>query len=336
MVGDARFDASQDIPDVPYGRVRRAARPAAGSASSAPRRSARRGTARCRPTAPSCSTSWSTRTCRRCRRTSRFDQAKAMTRALLEGDPGRGAIVRQTPARPGRGLRAPPLRRGTGQDHTAVRASLFITCFNDTLFPETGRATVRLLERLGVDGRLPAGADLLRADALQLGLRARRPCRWCAASLDVFADSEVVVAPSASCVGMVRELYPRAAELSGRPRAGRGGGRAAPARGRALGDAGRPAGRRGRRRLLPPPRDLPPDLPQPAHPRRRRPRRCACCARSRGIDLVELPEAPGVLRLRGHVRGQERRHLGGDAHRQGARDPRHRAPRSARRATTRA
>jgi L-lactate dehydrogenase complex protein LldE len=39
---------------------------------------------------------------------------------------------------------------------TAVRASLFITCFNDTLFPETGRAVVALLERLGVevDGRL--------------------------------------------------------------------------------------------------------------------------------------------------------------------------------------
>ncbi len=32
-----------------------------------------------------------------------------------------------------------------------MRASLFITCYNDTLFPETGRAVVRLLERLGVD-----------------------------------------------------------------------------------------------------------------------------------------------------------------------------------------
>ena len=32
--------------------------------------------------------------------------------------------------------------------------------------------------------------------------------------VDVFADAEVIVAPSASCVGMVRELYPRAAELA--------------------------------------------------------------------------------------------------------------------------
>ena len=32
-----------------------------------------------------------------------------------------------------------------------MRVSLFITCYNDTLFPETGRAVVRLLERLGVE-----------------------------------------------------------------------------------------------------------------------------------------------------------------------------------------
>ncbi len=30
-----------------------------------------------------------------------------------------------------------------------MKGSLFITCFNDTLFPETGRAVVYLLERLG-------------------------------------------------------------------------------------------------------------------------------------------------------------------------------------------
>ena len=31
----------------------------------------------------------------------------------------------------------------------------------------------------------------------------------------VFDDAEVIVASSASCVGMVRDLYPRAAQLSG-------------------------------------------------------------------------------------------------------------------------
>ncbi len=37
-----------------------------------------------------------------------------------------------------------------------MRVSLFITCFNDTLFPSTGRATVELLERLGHDVTFPA------------------------------------------------------------------------------------------------------------------------------------------------------------------------------------
>ena len=36
-----------------------------------------------------------------------------------------------------------------------MRVALFITCFNDTLFPETGRATVELLERLGIEVAFP-------------------------------------------------------------------------------------------------------------------------------------------------------------------------------------
>ena len=30
-----------------------------------------------------------------------------------------------------------------------MRVSLFVTCFNDLLFPKTGQAVVRVLERLG-------------------------------------------------------------------------------------------------------------------------------------------------------------------------------------------
>ena len=37
----------------------------------------------------------------------------------------------------------------------AVRASIFITCLTDTLFPETGRAMVALLERLGMQLDFP-------------------------------------------------------------------------------------------------------------------------------------------------------------------------------------
>jgi L-lactate dehydrogenase complex protein LldE len=36
-----------------------------------------------------------------------------------------------------------------------MRIGLFITCFNDLLFPDVGRATVRLLRHLGRDIELP-------------------------------------------------------------------------------------------------------------------------------------------------------------------------------------
>ncbi|HVK24556.1 MAG TPA: (Fe-S)-binding protein, partial [Actinokineospora sp.] len=34
---------------------------------------------------------------------------------------------------------------------------LFITCFNDTMFPETGKSVVRVLERIGYQVVFPAG-----------------------------------------------------------------------------------------------------------------------------------------------------------------------------------
>src|ERR671932_1361780 len=37
----------------------------------------------------------------------------------------------------------------------SMRVALFITCFNDTLFPQAGRAVVELLERLGCEVAFP-------------------------------------------------------------------------------------------------------------------------------------------------------------------------------------
>ena len=88
-----------------------------------------------------------------------------------------------------------------------MRVALFITCFNDTLFPDTGRATVRLLERLGCEVDFPeeqtcCGQMHMNSGYADEGLRLVRRLR------EVFADAEAVVAPSASCVGMVREQAP--------------------------------------------------------------------------------------------------------------------------------
>jgi L-lactate dehydrogenase complex protein LldE len=95
-----------------------------------------------------------------------------------------------------------------------VRIALFITCFNDTLFPETGRAVVRLLERLGHSVEFPEDQTCCGQMHFNSGY-AREAEPLVRRFVRVFSDSELIVSPSGSCVAMVRELYPRAAELSG-------------------------------------------------------------------------------------------------------------------------
>ena len=88
-----------------------------------------------------------------------------------------------------------------------MRASLFITCYNDTLFPETGRAVVQLLERLGVEldfkqqqtccGQMHANTGF-RSEAFSQAQR----------FVHLYQDAETVVIPSSSCVAMIRDQYP--------------------------------------------------------------------------------------------------------------------------------
>jgi L-lactate dehydrogenase complex protein LldE len=95
-----------------------------------------------------------------------------------------------------------------------VRVALFITCFNDTLFPETGRATVEVLERLGVDVDFPYAQTCCGQMHFNTGYQ-REAIPLVRRFVDVFEGYDAVVAPSGSCVSMVRELYPMAADLAG-------------------------------------------------------------------------------------------------------------------------
>ena len=95
-----------------------------------------------------------------------------------------------------------------------MRVALFITCFNDTLFPETGRATVEVLERLGVEVDFPLAQTCCGQMHFNTGYQ-REAIPLVRRFVEVFSPYEAVVAPSGSCVGMVRELYPMAAELAG-------------------------------------------------------------------------------------------------------------------------
>ena len=88
-----------------------------------------------------------------------------------------------------------------------MRVSLFITCFNDTLFPETGRAMVDLLERLGHEvefrpeqtccGQMHANSGYASEGAALAARMAR-----------VLDGAEVIVTPSASCAGHLCEHAP--------------------------------------------------------------------------------------------------------------------------------
>ncbi len=92
-----------------------------------------------------------------------------------------------------------------------MRVSLFITCFNDTLFPGVGIATVQLLERLGHTVEFPEAQTCCGQMHFNTGYQ-REALPLIRRFVQIFGDAEVVVAPSASCVGMVRDLYARAAE----------------------------------------------------------------------------------------------------------------------------
>jgi L-lactate dehydrogenase complex protein LldE len=97
-----------------------------------------------------------------------------------------------------------------------MRVSLFITCFNDTLYPEVGISMVRLLERLGIEVDFPEGQTCCGQMHYNTGYQ-REAIPLARHFARTFADAEIIVAPSASCVGMVRELYPRVAALAADP-----------------------------------------------------------------------------------------------------------------------
>jgi L-lactate dehydrogenase complex protein LldE len=87
------------------------------------------------------------------------------------------------------------------------RVALFATCLTDTFFPDTARAVVRLLERLGCSVEYPMGQTCCGQMHFNTGYRAKAvPLARNVAA--VFAGYDAVIAPSGSCAGMVRHVYP--------------------------------------------------------------------------------------------------------------------------------
>jgi L-lactate dehydrogenase complex protein LldE len=87
-----------------------------------------------------------------------------------------------------------------------MRIALFATCVGDTLFPEAARATVEVLERLGHEVVFPADQTCCGQMHLNSGYRDEAD-RLAERFARVFDGYELVVSPSSSCVGTVREIY---------------------------------------------------------------------------------------------------------------------------------
>ncbi|MGD0196785.1 MAG: (Fe-S)-binding protein [Solirubrobacteraceae bacterium] len=97
-----------------------------------------------------------------------------------------------------------------------MRVALFTTCVADTLFPGAATATVTLLERLGHEVVFNAEQTCCGQVHLNSGYGAdaetlARRLTACFAGQEL----DAIVAPSGSCVAMIREQYPRIAQGSG-------------------------------------------------------------------------------------------------------------------------
>jgi L-lactate dehydrogenase complex protein LldE len=108
-----------------------------------------------------------------------------------------------------------------------MRVALFVTCFNDTMFPQSGRATVELLERLGVEVDFPVGQTCCGQMHINSGYRTE------AVSLirrfvEVFDGYDAVVVPSASCAGTIVHHHHKVAAERGDAALRDGVGRVAP------------------------------------------------------------------------------------------------------------
>jgi L-lactate dehydrogenase complex protein LldE len=95
-----------------------------------------------------------------------------------------------------------------------VRIALFVTCLADALFPDVGRATVGLLERLGHVVEFPEAQTCCGQMHMNTGY-VRDALPLVRRYAEVFEHCDVIVAPSGSCVGCVRHQHAMVARRYG-------------------------------------------------------------------------------------------------------------------------
>jgi L-lactate dehydrogenase complex protein LldE len=89
-----------------------------------------------------------------------------------------------------------------------MRVSLFIPCLVDQFAPEAGVGMVKVLKKLGIRMDYPSEQTCCGQPAFNTGYR-REAKRLAERFIRIFKDAEYIVAPSGSCVAMVKVFYPQ-------------------------------------------------------------------------------------------------------------------------------
>ena len=95
-----------------------------------------------------------------------------------------------------------------------MRVALFVTCLVEGLFPDVGKATVRLLRRLGHEVLVPMAQTCCGQMHVNTGYPGEA-LRLVRNHVQTFLDCDVIVTPSASCAGSVRHQHGEVARRFG-------------------------------------------------------------------------------------------------------------------------
>jgi L-lactate dehydrogenase complex protein LldE len=95
-----------------------------------------------------------------------------------------------------------------------MRIGLFVTCLTDTLFPDTAKAVLAVLERLGHQVEFPQRQACCGQMHFNTGYR-DQALPMARNFVATFRDYEAIVTPSASCASMIHEYYPTLAAEAG-------------------------------------------------------------------------------------------------------------------------
>jgi L-lactate dehydrogenase complex protein LldE len=95
-----------------------------------------------------------------------------------------------------------------------VRVALFVTCLVDGMMPDVGKATVRLLRRLGVDVDVPLAQTCCGQMHVNTGYGGQA-IPLVRHHAEAFRGYDAVVVPSGSCAGSVRHQHPELAARTG-------------------------------------------------------------------------------------------------------------------------